>query len=127
MIGDVLLDTHVFLWAAGDPDRLGTHAREVLEDRRHEVFVSAASIWEIAIKRRLGKLRAPKAVVAKVDQLGFRGLPITLDHAHEADGLPLHHRDPFDRMLVAQAIRERLVLVTHDALLDRYAAATMLV
>lgn len=127
MTANLLLDTHVFLWAAAAPDRLRIEVREAIEDRDHDVFVSAATIWEISIKRRLGKVKAPRAIVAKIDKMGFQHLPITLEQAHNAGSLPLHHKDPFDRMLVAQSIGDRLVLVTHDATLGRYGGDVMLV
>ena len=122
----LLLDTHVLLWALEDSQALSVDARQSIADTRNEVFVSAVSIWEMAIKRSLGKLRAPDNLADTVQEAGFAALPITLAHAEQAGMLPPHHRDPFDRMLVAQALAEGLVLVTDDALIPKYGVRTML-
>ena len=122
----LLLDTHVLLWALEDSRALSVDARQSIADTRNEVFVSAVSIWEMAIKRSLGKLRAPDNLADTVQEAGFAALPITLAHAEQAGMLPPHHRDPFDRMLVAQALAEGLVLVTDDALIPKYGVRTML-
>ena len=121
----LLLDTHVLLWALEDSQALSIDARQSIADTRNEVFVSAVSIWEMAIKRSLGKLRAPDNLADTVQEAGFAALPITLAHAEQAGMLPPHHRDPFDRMLVAQALAEGLVLVTDDALIPKYGVRTM--
>ena len=121
----LLLDTHVLLWALEDSRALSVDARQSIADTRNEVFVSAVSIWEMAIKRSLGKLRAPDNLADTVQEAGFAALPITLAHAEQAEMLPPHHRDPFDRMLVAQALAEGLVLVTDDALIPKYGVRTM--
>ena len=114
----LLIDTHVFLWTAADPEKLGKAVRTVLEDRANEVFVSAAVAWEIAIKypRDLA-LPAPPAsyVPARTASLGFKSLPISQAHALAVSGLPEYHRDPFDRIMIAQAQVEGLTLVTADA------------
>jgi len=93
---------------------------ERLSDRRNEIFVSAASIWEAEIKRKLGRLRCPPDLLEQVHDAAFRGLRITPEHGVAAARLPLHHQDPFDRMLVAQAQLEGLVLVTADRRLQEY-------
>lgn len=120
----LLLDTQVFLWWVNDDPRLGAKARKALEDAGIEVVFSAASAWEIAIKARLGRLHAPPDLTTFLtDQItinGFRVLPIELKHAARVRHLDDHHRDPFDRLLVAQAILEGLTLVTSDAVMDRY-------
>ena len=120
----LLLDTQVFLWWVNDDPRLGAKARKALEDAGIEVVFSAASAWEIAIKARLGRLHAPPDLATFLtDQItinGFRVLPIKLEHAARVRHLDDHHRDPFDRLLVAQAILEGLTLVTSDAVMDRY-------
>lgn len=116
----LLLDTHTLLWVLAEPERLDATAREALRDGRNEALVSAASIWEIAIKRAAGKLRAPDDLIAVTAASGFGSLPITASHAHAAGALPLHHRDPFDRMLVAQARVESLTIVTRDQRLVAY-------
>ena len=121
----LLLDTHVLLWALEDSQALSVDARRSIADTRNEVFVSAVSIWEMEIKRSLGKLRAPDNLADTVQEAGFAALPITLAHAEQAGMLPPHHRDPFDRMLVAQALAEGLVVVTDDALIPKYGVRTM--
>ena len=108
----LLLDTHVLLWALEDSPELGEKARRAVIDPRNEVFVSAINVWEITIKRSLGKLRGLDNLTTTVEDTGFTPLPITLFHAEQAGNLPMHHRDPFDRMLVAQAQAEGLTIVT---------------
>lgn len=116
----LLLDTHVLLWSLAGDDRLGDRAVDLIEDGRNVVYVSAASIWEISIKRSLGKLRVPGDVPTEVDAASFIRLPISFEHAVEVAALPDLHADPFDRMLIAQARTERLTLMTHDPLMQRY-------
>jgi PIN domain nuclease of toxin-antitoxin system len=116
----LLLDTHVFLWALAGSPRLGADARRTIE-AAEAVCVSAASIWEIAIKARLGKVDADvDEVAAAIDASGFTELPVRAVHAAAVAKLPLHHGDPFDRLLVAQAVVEPLRLMTADAVLGRY-------
>ncbi|HSH82116.1 MAG TPA: type II toxin-antitoxin system VapC family toxin [Herpetosiphonaceae bacterium] len=119
-----LLDTHAFLWWVMDDARLPATAREVLEDSANELLFSAASGWEIAIKTRLGKLTLsddPRRFVAEqIARNGFDLLPITLAHALHVWTLPDYHRDPFDRMLVAQSQVTGLPLMTDDPLIARY-------
>ena len=121
----VLLDTHVFLWAASAPDRLSPTARETIEDPRIEVYISAAVVWEIVIKHALGKLKLPANpavyIPSLIAQLGFRPLPITHEHALTLTVLPKHHNDPFDRMLIAQARCEAMTLISTDRNVARYA------
>ena len=121
----LLLDTHTLLWALTSPDRLDDSAREAISDSRNEVFVSAVSGWEIALKSNLGKLQAPDNVYEMIEATGFEYLSITFLHGMEAGSLPLFHRDPFDRLLVAQARSEDLVLVTRDARVRQYSVPTM--
>lgn len=116
----LLLDTYVLLWALADPERLDVAAAKAVRDGRNTVLVSAASIWEIAIKRAAVKLRAPSDLLDVVAAAGFGSLPITAGHAHVAGALEPHHRDPFDRMLVAQAQVESLMVVTRDERLAAY-------
>ena len=116
----LLVDTHALLWAIGDPERLRDAARTALWDPRNEVRVSVASVWEIGIKRALGKLTAPDDLGPHLEAANFVPLPISLEHASAAGSLPLHHRDPFDRMLIAQAQIESLTLVTRDARFARF-------
>ena len=113
MTGTLLLDTHVFLWWRADDRRLGPEVRDAIAFAP-VVFVSAASAWEVAIKIALGRLRIPEPFGRGVDASGFRRLSIAFEHAEAAAALPPLHGDPFDRMLVAQAQTERLVLLTGD-------------
>jgi PIN domain nuclease of toxin-antitoxin system len=121
----LLLDTHALLWALGDPDRLSSAARSVLESRATPAYASAASVWEISIKRRSGKLTAPDDLIAQAEEAGFDSLPIAASHAWRAGELPLHHRDPFDRMLIAQALADGLTVVTKDPVFASYGVPTL--
>ena len=117
----LLLDTHVVLWWQRDDRRLNRRAREAIATA-DVVWVSSVSAWEAAIKSALGRLRLtePFGVLVKVDD--FTELPVTLVHADRLQTLPKHHRDPFDRMLVAQALTERATIVSSDRLLEPYGA-----
>jgi PIN domain nuclease of toxin-antitoxin system len=115
----VLLDTHLLLWALASPSKLSAKTRERIESS--EVFVSAASIWEVSIKSALGKLNAdPKEVASAVEPAGFYHLPISAEHAAAVAELPPIHKDPFDRLLVAQARAEQMTLLTDDDMLGGY-------
>jgi PIN domain nuclease of toxin-antitoxin system len=117
----VLLDTHLLLWAISNPVRIKPRARALIE--QSEVFVSSASIWEISIKSGLGKLDAtPRLVLEAVEPAGFVLLPVSGEHAARVFELPTLHRDPFDRMLLAQALSEPLTLLTDDEILGQYGA-----
>ena len=120
----LLLDTHCWLWLESDPDRFRAAVRRRLEDPATELWLSAASVWEMAIKVRLGKLELPERldryVPARLRRSAVGSLPVRLEHALEVASLPAHHSDPFDRMLVAQARCERLTLLTADRAFDRY-------
>ena len=116
----VLLDTSVLLWWLAGSSQLGKEARTIVADAETEVFVSAATIWEISIKLELGKLKAPKNMEREVEREGFSKLAITLTHGQLAGSLPKIHRDPFDRMLVAQAQLEDLELVSADPVFAKY-------
>lgn len=120
----LLLDTHALLWWLAGDTQLSSAARAAIEDETNEVFVSAASAWEVATKHRLGKLpgAGPLAVdfAREVREQGFQPLAITLEHGQVAGSLPGKHRDPFDRMLVAQAREEKLALVSNEAVFDGY-------
>ena len=119
-----LLDTSTWLWSVGEVKRLNQAAHEVLTDPQHELYFSAVSVWEIAIKAGLGKLQLPEhprvVVPRETARQGLRPLPISYLHALAVYDLPLHHGDPFDRMLVAQAVSENLTLITADQNLKRY-------
>ena len=121
----LLLDTHSFLWWLGDDPALGPTARAAIADAENLVFVSAATAWEISVKRAKGKLIAPGDVEDWLDANGFIELPIEIAHAARAGELPPHHSDPFDRMLVAQAELEGHILVTADAEIPRYGIKTL--
>ena len=120
----VLLDTHVWLWMWGEPERLHNEARTIVEDPTTDLHVSAVSAWEIATKVSAGRLRLPSTPEAWLSDRRHRRdvteLPISFEHAIRAAGLPPHHRDPFDRMLVAQAQIEGLALMTADLRLAGY-------
>jgi PIN domain nuclease of toxin-antitoxin system len=118
----LLLDSHTLIWAADDPAKLTALAQALLQDPSHDRLVSAASLWEIAIKFSLGRLPLSLPYRLWMDMaiadLGLILLPITLDHAERQASLPWHHRDPFDRLLVAQAQVESMPIVSADAILD---------
>jgi PIN domain nuclease of toxin-antitoxin system len=120
----LLLDTHVVLWWLADDPQLPDGVKDLL-DHEPDARVSAATIWEIAIKQSLGKIIAPDDLPERVRGSGFRELPVSFSHAMAAGRLPPVHRDPFDRMLVAQARCEELTLVTRDANCQRYEVAVL--
>lgn len=116
----LLLDAHVLLWWLSADAGLKPDARAAIADPANDVVVSAASIWELEIKRAAGKLRPPEALLDAVEAEGMSALPITGRDATEAAALPLHHRDPFDRMLIAQARRLDATIVTRDPAFTAY-------
>ena len=122
-----LLDSHVLLWWLEDSPRIGAALHGTLGDPQVRVLVSAASVWEIGIKQALGKLRAPESVLDLLQDEGFEELAITARHAAAAARLPTLHRDPFDRMLVAQAHLDKLTLVTHDEAIRAYEVDVLMV
>jgi PIN domain nuclease of toxin-antitoxin system len=115
----LLVDTHAVLWWLADDPSLSPAARDAIADPSNEPLISAASVWEIAIKRSLGKVTVPDDLPATIVAEGFAWLPVTAMHAWEVRNLATHHRDPFDRMLIAQALAERIPVVTGD---QRFAA-----
>lgn len=121
----LLLDTSTLIFWVHDVKRLGPTTHEALADSRNTVFVSAANAWEIGIKRAIGKLIATGEVHDWIAEARFEELPISVEHATGAGGLPLHHSDPFDRMLVAQAQLESLTLVSQDEEFRRYDVALL--
>lgn len=121
----LLLDTHVLLWWLADDTSLGRKAKAAIMDDRNEVYISAATTWEISIKKALGKLGAPDDIDTIVEEENFSKLPITLYHGQMAGMLPPHHRDPFDRMLIAQAQSEGLTIVTSDKMFSNYGVRVM--
>jgi PIN domain nuclease of toxin-antitoxin system len=121
----VLLDTHTLLWWLAGDETLSTKARQVIASPKTIVYVSAASAWEIAIKKAIGKLQAPDDLVAALAANRFQHLPVTIEHALYAGSLPRHHDDPFDRMLVAQALMENLTIITRDTAIPAYNPAVI--
>ncbi len=116
----LVLDTHAALWWLSGDERVGADAARQLTDDTNQVLLSAAVVWELAIKRFLGKLQAPPDLAPTLLGAGAQPLPVTLDHAARVESLPWHHRDPFDRLLVAQALVEGAALVSRDEPLSRY-------
>ena len=125
----LLLDTHAFLWFATADERLSRRARREIEREDAEIYLSAASVWEMAIKASLGRLTLPgsslKGCLEAVSEQGFLPLPVEWDHAAAVSGLPFHHRDPFDRLLVAQSLTEDLPLVSIDPAFKPYGVKTI--
>ena len=124
----LLLDTHIALWALTDDARLSARARALIEDPANQVAVSAASVWEIAIKHGLGRGDMPVSGGEALNwfrQAGYDLLPVTPDHAAAVEALPDHHRDPFDRLLIAQATSEPMRLITRDPLVALYGGAVI--
>ena len=123
-----LLDTGVFLWALAVPNRLNRRARELLSNEREGMYLSSASSWEICVKFGLGKLQLPeppaKYIPAWMVKWGIRGLDISHLHALALSDLPMHHQDPFDRILIAQARMEEMVLLTADRAFEKYPVKT---
>jgi PIN domain nuclease of toxin-antitoxin system len=120
----LLVDTHVVLWSATDPARIAEETRAAMEDGANDLLVSIVSAWEIAIKQSLGKLDLPRAAEQWLPEVlrrtGFRVVEPDLDAALRVRGLPWHHRDPFDRLLIAQALQDGCAIVTHDAVFAAY-------
>ena len=117
---NILLDTHILIWALEDNPKLSDAARKAIINGKNVVFVSTASIWEISIKKAMGKLIAPDNLFQEIEQHRFTLLDINYDHAQLAGELPNIHKDPFDRMLVAQATLEKLTLITADSNIYKY-------
>lgn len=120
----LLLDTHVWLWMVSDSDRLTTEARTALADHETDLFLSVAAVWEVAIKHAAGKLRYPGSpsvqVPLHIKRSGVSPLAVQVEHALAAEALPMHHRDPFDRMMIAQAQAEDMTLATADERFSAY-------
>jgi PIN domain nuclease of toxin-antitoxin system len=124
-----LLDTGIWLWSLWEPERISRKAREVMSDLSHEVFLSAVTSWEIAIKSAAGKLNLPEPptsyVPRRMADQGLRPLAVSHAHALAVYSLPLHHRDPFDRLLIAQADLEGMTLISADRIFEQYAVALL--
>lgn len=121
----LLIDTHILLWADERPRLIAQPLRAAMRDETNEIIVSAATVWEIAIKRAIGKLRFDRPIVSAVLALGFEILPVAGVHAEHAGSLPRHHDDPFDRLIVAQAYLEGMVVGTQDRRLQPYGIVTL--
>jgi PIN domain nuclease of toxin-antitoxin system len=124
----VLLDTHAFLWAIGQPGKLSERAKQIIQAESNQLLLSAASLWEIALKVRAGKLRLPERpdfFISHMANLGVEVLPIDGSHVLGVLGLPDHHRDPFDRLLIAQCQAEQLVFLSGDEVARRYAVEVL--
>ncbi len=121
----LLLDTHVAIWFLEDPAQLADEAREALEQPGVRGYLSAASVWEVSLKEAKGQISLPEPLEAGAARVGLLELPVTWAHGRAAAVLPPVHRDPFDRMLVAQAATEDLVLLTRDPLMAQYPVTTM--
>ena len=119
----LLLDTQLMLWWLADSPKLSRQARALIADPANTVFVSAATMWEIRIKEKLGKLDVPTNLIATVVSEEFEWIPVSVEHADATMDLPLLHRDPFDRMLVAQAKWMGITLLTSDSLLTKYGSS----
>jgi len=121
----LLLDTHALIWWLNGDEQMGRITREEISNPQNDVYVSAATAWEMSIQRQPGKLEAPNDIELKVEQAGFLKLSISLFHGEQAGLLPLHHRDPFDRVIIAQAQAEGLVIVTKDKYFPEYGIRLM--
>ncbi len=115
-----LLDTQVLIWAMEKSNKLKSKGRAVIESRKNELAVSVVTIWEMLIKKKLGELKVPDQIKEDLDKAGFSILSLTIDQVLVVDKLPLYHKDPFDRMLVSQAMAEDLTLITADSKLEKY-------
>lgn len=127
---NLLLDTHVALWAITDSPKLPQKARDLIQSPKATIWVSAANVWEIAIKHALGRGDMPvsgKNAMRYFQESGYRFLPVEAEHAVAVEELPAHHQDPFDRILVAQALIEPMRLITHDDTVARYSDTIILV
>ena len=116
----LLLDTHVVVWALSEPKQLAGRARRAIEDSKNDIFVSVVSPWELAVKGPRQGLRTPDDLELQLEQRRFEVLPILLRHTEPIESMPRHHGDPFDRMLVAQAVTDGLTIVTADRKLTNY-------
>ena len=123
----LLLDTHVLIWYLADDSKLPSAIRDLIVDPHNQVFVSAATVWEIAIKKAIGKLDSPDNLPEVLIACRFEVLPINIFHALQAGALPRHHDDPFDRMLVAQAMLEDLTFATRDSKISAYGVSILTV
>lgn len=117
-----ILDTHVLLWWLGTPNKLSEKAIRIISEENIEIFLSTASLWEIEIKREIGKLKVPKNFIEETTNQAILELPILGSHVKKLSTLPKHHKDPFDRMIIAQALEEDLVIISSDPAIQKYSA-----
>jgi len=117
---NLLMDTHVLLWWLDDNPTLTKKARDLISDEKNVIYISAAVVWEIRIKQAIGKLKLPRNFRKVLEEQPFEMLDITVDHAHATGDLPSYHRDPFDRMLIAQAKTEGFTILTRDSYIKKY-------
>jgi len=115
-----LIDTHVLLWALCEPDKLKKETIELIENENNIILVSIATLWELQVKESINKLKLPDNFFCDLTNFGYEILPINIQHLKKLKFLPMHHRDPFDRMLIAQAITEKLKLITQDQDICKY-------
>ncbi len=126
----ILLDTHIILWALTDSPRLPEAAHQIITDETNQIYFSAASVWEVSIKHSLSSEQMPVSgadLIGYIRDAGYVELPVSSTHAAGVENLPYHHKDPFDRILIAQAISEPMYLLTHDRLLGSYGESVLLV
>ena len=115
-----LIDTHLLLWWLTDSEQLSQTARDIIQATEPTIFISAASVWEMRIKQAIGKLKLPKNFAEVLEEQPFERLSITVDHTHKVSELPMHHKDPFDRLLIAQATLDDLTILSHDKIFEQY-------
>lgn len=115
-----LLDTHILLWAVHEPSKLNKDTQNLISDLNNIIFISAATLWELQIKKSIGKIRLPDNFSLLLEQGGYELLDIKVNHINKLNELPLTHKDPFDRMLIVQSICENIPLVTNDAEIMKY-------
>ena len=120
-----LVDTHIFIWWMKQDKRIKKEIKSILQDPQNYIYLSIATVWEIVIKKKIGKLKVPHDWKVTLKESNFLLLPISLEHVYKLENLPLHHRDPFDRMLVAQAQVENAALITGDEKLWNYDVALL--
>ena len=120
-----LVDTHIFIWWMKQDKRIKKEIKSILQDPQNYIYLSIATVWEIVIKKKIGKLKIPHDWKVTLKESNFLLLPISLEHVYKLENLPLHHRDPFDRMLVSQAIVENATLITGDNKLWQYDVALL--
>lgn len=120
-----LLDTHIILWWLTEPEKIAKKARDIISDRGSSIYISSVSFWEMAIKQSIGRLHFPINMIQLVTQQEFEILPIYANECLATSDLPLHHSDPFDRMLIIQAKLQDLILITRDKKLAEYPVVTI--